>query len=215
MSDLNSVTKRLTYSKCREATAAEATNASPKFLKYYGRKKCRTIEKIPSTIRIAAFVIGPPAYSPGMDYGLPFLQYNYSFGESFFVAKVSAPNLSNCFVTIKYRIGTTVYRYLIIGTQYEINAPAVQQHAFPTYNNERIPSNFCLEFWVRTGDGLAIGFNTDIIITTSKLNVPATGDVITYEVPCVAAYLPPSMALAIPFTPAQTVDNSNVAFLTN
>ncbi len=93
-------------------------------------------------------------------------QFNFSAGQPF--SLVNGPYISsllhdthNFLLCIRYRVGTTVYRYRINGIQ---NDPYMNYNVFiPPYEGQKIDGNFCIEVWCRAIADVPPFFFEDVI----------------------------------------------------
>lgn len=167
------IVKHLDVSRARVATSSEAALASRPFDKYYGLNRARDIKKIHKVFTLEAYsidVIGGGQFQRGE----LIFQYNVTVGAPFTIDKnfrfVSDRGGVLC---VKYRVGTTVYRYALYGNQEDLNL-STDILAFTPYNGQVIASNCCFEFWVSYlhPQALVYGLTDDLKISTSILVNP-------------------------------------------
>ncbi len=189
MSDFPDVTKHLDLLKSRQATADEAKNATQPFDKYYGLSKSRDIKKIYTYLVLPTFQV--------LHQNLNFIrrrllfQYNIVAPKSFYILNNSTifqrgVNFKNCFICIKWRVGTNVFRYRLTLTPpvdaYSSNPFKVDLNPyFEIYNNQLISKNCVIEVWEgRTepiiSSNAIVGLIQDISIQTSILSNPQVAD---------------------------------------
>ncbi len=225
MSDFSTVQKYLRRSVAREITAAEAiiynTRAgSTNPAKYQTRGvPARDIKLIFETITLPSFSVA----SAGVSAFVPRLlfQYNITSLHDFAITRViNKVALAQGCLTVKWRVGNTVYRYLIAGKDtvtFVFPPPDHEQNViyFEDYTNQQIPHNFCIEFWSMLYDIGAplVGLLEDIEIETSILAEPSTADeltrVIAANVPIEFATMSFNLPVALP------VVQPSVAYLDN
>jgi len=181
MSDFTSVVKHLDIVKARKATSDDLHRSGPNFAnpdKYLSVVTSRAIKKIPLVLTIPKHVY---TYAQIALYGQPRLlfQYNISMTKPFYL--INAYPVGGAFVRggsvcIKYRSGTDVFRYRLGGATGATNQG--NNIFFQNYNNQKIGSNFCIEFWLTNAFPLlpSFGIIQDIVLQTSILSNPNTSD---------------------------------------
>lgn len=147
MGDFNDIVpKRLNLVSARKATLAEAQNSPIPFDKYYALIPTRDIKKIFTYLILPPYLVIAGTVKYG---GQLLFQYNVTASAPFYILNpiVEAP-LTGLFLTVKWRVGTIVHRYLILGSQrYDNGTSIVDLHTFPIYNNQLVPINCVFEFW--------------------------------------------------------------------
>ena len=102
-------------------------------------------------------------------------QYNYTMPNDFrvinFVSlRLQTFNLHFCTVCIRYRVGTTVYRYILLSTESSLGrVPA------PLYNGQLIKANFVIEVWQLLED-VPYGIVNALTLMTSLIRIPTGQD---------------------------------------
>lgn len=176
------------------------------------RAKGRIIGKVPYTFTVPEFSTTTTAHTGGK-IGCLMAQYNYTFPRSFKILKTSVvyADYSNLFptVAIKYRIGTTVYRYYLPWSNPMVALPIDQ------YNGELIQPNFCLEYWCRLSSGFGSNyFVQEVLVTTNLLANPTSPDELYVNTAPTESLLRATLAQAMPETlPVTYVSGSS--WLTN
>lgn len=114
-------------------------------------------------------------------YGRLMHQFNVSMPYNFRILNpvVYGDNVRSYGVfTVKYRVGTTVKRYVLWGITQEINDDLIGKKTyldFPIYNGELIGKNCCFEFWALSPDlVLDINAHPAFKLETSILTDPTT-----------------------------------------
>lgn len=209
MSDFSQVVKYLDIVKSRKITSAEADEfdgkASP-LSKYQHVLKTRPIKKLQVSFSLLAHTV---PFSSVAFIGQLMFQYNFTFNGKLFITSVlnnSALIRGGC-LTVKYRVGSTVYRYALCGSQeYIIRLMGPLTHTinvmnFPLYDGQVIEKNCVFEFWANFDSALAydpIGVVGDLLIESSRLVNPATPDEIDRTYGSVAAIDRAAFAVALP-----------------
>jgi len=171
------ITRRL------DINPASVTTDSPL---HKARGKGRAIKKVPWTFAIPAFTYD--VNTNGIPEGCLIGQYNYTAPKTFrmlnyeLVAPLSsAPQVP--LVTIKWRIGTVVTRYMLPYNRSSFNIIEQWNRKVqaPMYDRQRIPINFCIEFWTHYLTYQIPAFARivtmlDSDITTGLLALPASSD---------------------------------------
>ena len=137
------ITRRLDINK-----ASVTDTCNPK-----ARAKGRAIKKIP-------YIFTVPATSFDMSTtnlkqkGLLLAQYNYTAPAAFKVLHANSPTggdfvLNPPAICIRYRVGTTVYRYRLPYNNSAVEAVLLSSGRVqcPVYVNQLIKANFTVEFW--------------------------------------------------------------------
>jgi hypothetical protein len=178
--------------------------------KYQSIVPTRAIQKIPTYIKLI---------SPGLIIGgfftslLPqalYIQWNISVGSNWYVEPpffLDGANFRIGFLTVKYRINTTVYRYVIGG--YNQGIPT----NLSLYNNQELPSNVCFEWWTASGEVPDTGIVNDFLVKTSLVQNPTTGDDTERILVASGPYLRADFGFNLPVN--LPIDNTIEAFLTN
>jgi hypothetical protein len=205
MADLTtSVFKYLDRIKTRKATLNEATNNVKPFDKYYRNIKVRRIEKIPKTITLKKFTYSQLLVQ-GATNSLVF-QYNLTFDNDFYILNLAEEvfNIGGC-LTVKYRVGTTVYRYFLYGSMWTsnkaFNDSLFQVNFFPAYNQQLIKKNCVFEFWMAFDLNLTpafIGLQEDFIIKTNKYVNPGDINQTLINVDCSNVFTKEQFGVAVP-----------------
>jgi hypothetical protein len=212
MSDLSSVTKRLRYGLARvvtrtEAAAAQSATGSTNPDKYVTIDPSREIKLINTFITIPAYQF---MYTNNAYGGMRLMyQWNVSISHPFYFLKSPIVNTDlDGFLAIKWRVGTTVYRYFLYGNQFDGN--------LPLYSGQKIGKYCVFEWWDSWNDAAPIGLSIPLTFETSLLNTPATPDeqqvLITPELKITFAEL---WLAALPWSKTSQLVNSNCAFLSN
>lgn len=138
-------------------------------------------------------------------------QYNYSVGTAITIINPLDVTLDpagvdlNVAVAIRYRIGTTVFRYLLAKTVPNLY-PVVTRDLFPfpSYTNQLIKGNFVIEFW-QLGPMLIttpVGIFKDIFLKTGRIYFPSdyedTGNVIQPTSTCLLNQLTTALPETLP-----------------
>jgi len=91
------------------------------------------------------------------------VQYNYSANRNFYIAILPIkPDGCNYVPCIKFRVGTTVYRYKLW------DDPDLVLENVELYNNQKIGKNFCIEIW-NLKDKIEVSQNVSIAFKLSLL----------------------------------------------
>ena len=110
--------------------------------------KVRAISKIPYYVHLTAF---ESALAPKN--GRLLFQFNCSLPANFRIIEPirQSVNLSKGILTVKFRVGSIVYRYVIWGdeqkSQSALGGDILDIYDFPIYTNELIGKNCCFEYW--------------------------------------------------------------------
>lgn len=186
MGDFSSVVKALDY---RRASKDTTVNLKP--LTLY---PSRAIKKIFTRLQLLA----PSDFTDDVyELGLLIYQYNVTVGQSFSIGnagKLLSKVISDehAFpaglagsLTVKWRVGTTVFRYFLDGTR--INTMLNRQsNFFPQYSNQLIPSNCVFEYYF---NGIITGsaaiqmaeINVETSIYRNPDNAEETEDVLSFN----------------------------------
>jgi hypothetical protein len=209
------VPKRLNLVPARQATLAEAQTAPVPFDKFYHLIPSRPIEKIRTSLFLPAFTL----QAANIKYnGQMLFQYNVVAPAPFYILndiiETMALSSSGKFVTIKWRVGTTVYRYFIWGSQLmSIGGALVNIHAFPLYSNQLVPVNCVFEFWGKTIGFGTQGLNSGLEIKLNYLQDPNTPDQTSVSINAAAPYdyvaLGNNLPVALPIVQPLIAFNSN------
>lgn len=150
-------------------------------------------------------------------------QYNYTFTQAFYLTNIiqlrnfGSRLLSGGCLCVKWRAGTStpivgrtipnVFRYRLLDYRSDIN-----WSGFPLYTNQKIPANFCLEFWQDVPNILR-GVTQSFMLQTDILSIPQsptdTDILIALNNPLALAQLVQPIPLVFP------IDWSNQAFNDN
>lgn len=151
----------------------------------------RAIRPIQSTLTIPEHLVtvAPTTIAEAAATGRRLLfQFNCSAVHEFTLTNV--PNrdnygrLSSGYLVIRWRVGSTVYRYLLQKTvtlpgKRVINYWGGEIDGFQSYTGQVIKSNFCLEYYsmfVRNGTIESRGINSAMSFQTSIINAPTMAD---------------------------------------
>lgn len=95
------------------------------------------------------------------------VQYNYTTTKNFVISELPIkPAAANFIICIKFRVGTTVYRYKLWTTGTEILPFA------PQYTGQLIKKNCVIEIWNVNDGGITVSSASDINIATSIRTLP-------------------------------------------
>lgn len=220
MSTFAEVVKYLRRSKSRKATDADlqtsGTLTNP--LKYNGTlTKSRPIQRIPVCIVLPAF-----SYTidniPELIGGLLF-QYNFTNpGGSFYITKVDPVTAPQGFLTVKWRVGSTVHRYKLTPGLFISAHPNGGKMSFEPedYSNQKVPANCVFEWWLNILPGYSepIGLENAFRVTTGLLALPTTPDELSVDLPITQTVLGrPDLGTPLPAN--LPFDNTNIAWLDN
>lgn len=190
MSDFIEVVKYLDTLPVRVATYQEALDANIPFDKFYTKVKTRPIKKLFWWISLEANQIFGETIP-----GRLIFQYNLTLPKPFYILGVTlpygfnSPYVMQCVGTVKWRVGTTVYRYCIFNSKIK-EASYIVGHTpnfsyintFPDYTNQQIPANAVIELWSSFADLTAQpharnpGFDQPVLIQTSLMSNPITAN---------------------------------------
>jgi hypothetical protein len=184
----------------------------------------RTIKKVPWAFTIPAFTYNVNANS--IPEGCLLAQYNYTAPKAFRLLRAviqtpqsAAPQVP--LVCIKWRVGDIVHRYMLPYVYSSFNI--VEQHnrkvQAPLYDEQRIPANFCIEFWThyliyQIPFFARIVTIEDSSMTTNLLELPDDADE-TEETFDIAEILPRADLVSTFDEALPTVTVSNSSWLTN
>lgn len=192
------VPKRLNLVPARQATLLEAQTAPIPFDKYYTIVPTRDIKKIITYLDLPAFTL-PANYSKYT--GQLLWQYNIVAPVPFYILNAITifPNIGGT-LTVKWRVGNTVHRYFIFGTQqYTTNAgEIVDVQTFPKYINQLIPVNCSFEFW-SIPFVVALGLQTPYKLMLNLLTDPPDVDTKRFDIIEAAPILNVTMGNNLPF----------------
>lgn len=183
MSDFPSAVKYINLRPARVITQQEADAAPVPLSKYQRLLKTRAIQKLNYRIVLPGFAFDMQPY--GKFHGRLAFQYNISFVEPFFLLdfKPDTPildvnGIANGCVTLKWRNGSSVSRYMIAGRQRnELISRNVTN--FPPYANQLIPANFVLEYWLvqsMNGNPYFIQLPNLVLVTSKLVDPPTASD---------------------------------------
>lgn len=124
-------------------------------------KPLTAVGKLRTYVSLPAF-----SYTPNFTVGSELVtQFNFSASQSFYLKnKPAKPSGVNYLLCIKYREGTTVFRYKLWAGVGEIGMDEV-----PVYSNQIIKKNFVLEVW---SVGNAASQSAAINLITSVTQIP-------------------------------------------
>lgn len=229
MADINDASKYLGITPAGEATdaLAGATKIAhrPSAL---NNPAARKFGKIQYNITVPAHTKVGPQYSVNVQSFVAF-QYNYTASRAFKLAYNGTNNvkLSNGSMAIKFRIGTTVYRYFIGGncTTTLLNGrenlldpvPGWKMYNAEVYAGQTIQPNFVIELWSvpRIIPFFSPGFvqiTSDIVIGTSLFAYPSSYDEQSRSL-AAPALVEPTLYVALP--EAIPTNYTDTAWLTN
>jgi hypothetical protein len=193
------------------------------------RGRGRAIAKVPTRL-----VIPSITFSAVLDFGLPLYsfqpsvilaQFNYSHTADFRLLHPVFPLLTSMtpvpFMCIRYRVGGTVYRYLIPCSSASpgLSALFMQQIRLscPLYAGQLIKKHCVIECYILTGISAA-NYNTypELFFETNRLNLPSSSDEVFVDINPTVTLLRSDMTVAIVPTEAiPTTYNDNISWLTN
>jgi len=194
MSDFWQATNKLTIRPARVMTLQEA-------LVYDWRKgstnpdKYFTIDKARSLELINGYIVIPASYFTNTEVNIGDLlaQYEVSLSSNFSIVGTNIDfyknynTITNCGLFVKFRVGSIVYRYLLMGQQYTTSSvlPTYREYYndYPVYTNQTIGRNCVFEI-VRFGDQVGTpncGFSKDITLSLSLNKVPSTPEEISFK----------------------------------
>lgn len=187
MSDFTTALKYLDYQKSRVATLDEASHTPLPFDKYYGLVKARDIKKIFSFITLPRTVFPYPSGGLHKLMG----QFNVTLPGDFYILNANttpvSENVMDCYVTVKWRVGTTVYRY-VLSISNRAYAPWTNYvYGTPFYTNQRIGAECCFEIWrdsifsPKFVGATEFGIQEEIALMTSFFRNPATPEELSVE----------------------------------
>jgi len=119
-----------------------------------------------------------PAYIGAVTPVVPLIvgQYNYTIGypvtiinTTDIVLDPAKGILNNVAICLRYRVGNTVYRYLLSKT---LNATSRSKIPYPFYSNQVIKSNFVIEFWQLNQVAANVGVTADFLFKTGQIYIP-------------------------------------------
>lgn len=175
MSTFQDVQKYLRRIKGRKATDADLQNSNvlPDPTKYDGKRtRTRDIKWISTCIVLPVFSQDFSATS--RVFRLMF-QYNVAFTSNFYILNSGDLDFviktRNCFITVKWRVGTTVFRYMLTPTNVYFNPVKIEQ-----YTNKLIGANCVFEVWSARNSAFPSGITQPLKIKTSLLSIPNTPD---------------------------------------
>lgn len=213
MASFSETVKYLSISPARKATLAEAQTANLPFDKYYSISNSRKIDRINLTIVLPANTV----LSSDIPYwGRLLFQYNISVGQPFYILNRIVEDKSyKGLITVKWRVGSSVYRYNIYGGQ-ELSTSIFKRNVanFPWYSSQLVPSNCCFEFWAtRPGTEETYGLTSAFRVKTSLLYEPETASLDAKLVSPDPVVIPSGVSFPITEFPVEL--DSNVAYLDN
>lgn len=186
MSDFVKVLTYLDLQKSRKATLDDVAVNPQKNNKYFSIVgPSRAIKKIPYVITLPAHYIAYPyatipqlIFQYNVTMRVPFGIKNLRVGLTQLVIDKDTTCESGGLLTIKWRNGNTVSRYVLDGS---LGAPSLYpltQLNFPYYSGQQIPVNFCVEFWmtVPIGNPPYVGIFNDLKLVTTNLINPVSSD---------------------------------------
>ena len=213
---LNIVPKRLNIVPARQATLTEAQSAPVPFDKYYRIQPSRNIQKIESFLILPAYTVPPSSVNYN---GQLMFQYNVTMPAPFYILNGIVEDMSGLLaggtLTVKWRVGTTVYRYFIHGFQrFTTNlGELIDVHTFPFYSNQLIPINCVFEFWSMPTLSITPGLQEDFKVRLNYLTDPVTADDTEIDIPALPALSNTVLGNAVPTV--MPVDQTLVVFNDN
>jgi hypothetical protein len=189
------ITRRLDIN---QADVTETCNPKP-------RGKGRAIGKVNYQFTIPAVNIDLGAAGVN-SYGALFHQFNYTAPSSFRILNwtkgQATTDITNmCLVAVRYRVGTTVYRYrLTVANDSALDELFDSFFAVvraPRYNGERIGANFSIELWSYFSSGRPVILN-DITVTTGLLALPSSSNETEQDIPLAQTMNRAALALPMP-----------------
>lgn len=142
-------------------------------------------------------------------------QFNITFSSDFYIidaatlARFSTSLLLGGCLCVKYRVGTTVFRYKILDSHGQND----NWSGFTRYTNQLIKKNFCIEFW-QDESIFARGITQSFNLQTSNIIQPTTTDQ-DNTIDDIAGTALGIDDLGVPFPIVYPIDFSNQAFLDN
>ena len=214
MSNINERIKRLDIIPARQITFAEAAtqvnNASANLSKYFSILPSRAIQKIPTYIQLnAPGLFHNPFFAPLIQPYALYFQWNVTVGSSWYVEPtfvLDTNNLNNGYLTIKYRIGNTVIRYVIASDSNYVSGN------FSYYNNQELPSNVCFE-WYNNPTLPTTGFIKNFLVKTSLVINPTTGDDLQRIINSTGPYIRSQLGFNLPA--ALSINQPTIVFNSN
>jgi len=186
-----------------------ATVDSTEVTKPLSLDKSRAIKKVQDTLLLSPYDVGPVFFS----YPRLMFQYNVTVGYPF-TFRVN-PNTFTAIrggtLFIKWRVGSTVYRYRISDTIVTRTPNTTSRwrklkQFYVYYEGQVIPSNCVFEFWYSL-TSLVVGIQSPgVELTLSKLRNPVTPDDIGTQYPQVKLTIA-DLGVALPETLPYTQDN--------
>ena len=163
MSDFSSSLKNKKLSPARVLTREEAPSFNYRSgtqnpTKYFDITNSRVVDLVPGYLILSPVV---KAYNYGR-IGEMIFQYEVSLPSNFYIFNLEFINVTiGCMrggaLFVKYRVGTTVYRYLLKGLQQITGASGIlytrTQNTYAAYNNQVIGRNCVFEFGYRNSSG--------------------------------------------------------------
>lgn len=228
MSSLIEATKYLTIKPARIANAAEmaaaqSASGSANLDKYSTIDASRSLETVPVVITLPAH---QQLYEPIINvFNRLMFQYNLVMPSAFYfidpliLVVPDAYNYKYFYVTIKWRVGSTVYRYWLYGQR---NTPRKIVNIPEMYAGQLIQPNCVFEVWntfyIDTpwlGDLELFGPPNDLQFKTSLLRVPETADVRNVAANISTIYDIVDSGLTPPLAQGESFAQPSVAFLDN
>lgn len=218
MSDFAEIQRRLLLRKSRKATAQDLQTSAGlqnplKYESYNG--PARDIKLIPVYLVLPAFsytFADIPELIPGL-----LFQYNFTAPFDFYILNKHITNAPQGFLTVKWRVGNTCYRYKLTPGLFtgNITGNGKIKHPFRDYENQKVKKNCVFEWWLNNLPGFSepIGMIESFPLLTSELAVPDSPDQISVEIPVGAPVTRQDMVLPLPHT--LPFDNTINAWLDN
>ena len=204
MSDWQAVIKPLTVTPVTQDTTQ---NTKP-----LSTTAVRAVEMVNKQVVVPAVTI-----TTSGTFQVPYIvwQYNYSAGTDFRVInfgelQANSQRLSNCIICIRYRVGTTVYRYQLCGsTQNLASVPS------ELYSGQLIKANFVIEVW-QINSSATIGIVNALSLMTSVIRVPTgENDYLPDSISSSASVTLANLQAAINPETLPTTYNTNGSWITN
>ena len=176
MINWSAIVKKLNISQTRVSVSGEVTGTKE------GIVSARMIQKVHDYIKLPNRYNELAAYS---SVGMIGFQFEVSLSENFNILNYAdyraglteaQDNLiQGGFLTVKWRVGTLAYRYLLLGNT-ECQLP--WGYSIPSYEGQEIKKNCVFEFWTTglRGEESFHGFNQDILFKTSLIRDPVNGE---------------------------------------
>lgn len=169
--DFTSTVKYLDIVKARKTTSAEDDGAKPALSKYHSITKARHIHKLQQQIVLQAHT----QLSGNVNYENRLLfQYNVTMPTPFVITSPALFDTDTLgYLTIKWRVGTDVFRYFLRGNNALQLAAGETLYAPEAYGNQVIPRNCVFEYWFLGSINIQVGLLTDLYLGASRLVNPS------------------------------------------